>query len=111
MAIKINLDPEKFKEERPYSERILETEHFLLIHFYLKKGQIIPMHTSPSAVIVTVLQGKGKFFYDTQNQYKELSCGETIKYEPDEPHGFEAIEDMIVQAVIIPKPIRKISIS
>ncbi len=111
MAEILKLDFEKFKEERPYSERVLDSNDCLIIHFYLKKDQKIPMHTSPSRVIVTVLFGSGRFFYRTEESFAELKSGETIVYESDEPHGFEAIEDMIVQAVIVPKPVRKIEIS
>ena len=100
----------KFNEERPYSERVFDDDNCLIIHFYLKKGQKIPMHTSPSRVIVSVLEGSGRFFYETEENYKELKAGETIIYEREEPHGFQATEDMIVQAVIVPKPVRKIEI-
>ena len=36
--------------------------------------------------------------------YEILNVGESIKYNPKEPHGFEAIEDMIVEAIITPNP-------
>ncbi|NPA52170.1 MAG: cupin domain-containing protein [Aquificae bacterium] len=111
MATKIILDSSKFKDERPFSERILETDDFLLIHFYLKQGQKIPMHTSPSLVLITVLEGKGRFFYGSEENFEDLDCGETIKYQPEEPHGFSALEDMVVQALVIPKPVKRVSIS
>ncbi len=111
MAEIIRLSKNKFKEDKPFSEKILETNEFLVIHFYLKKGQKIPMHTSPSTVFVSVLKGTGIFFYQTENQFKELKTGDSIKYEPEEPHGFKALDDMIVQAVIVPKPIKKVKIT
>ncbi len=104
MATVIKFDENKFSDKRPYTERLVETQNLILIHFYLKKGQKINLHSSPSEVITTVVKGKGKFYIGSVENYVELDTGESIKYDPKEPHGFEALEDMVVEAVITPNP-------
>ncbi len=104
MATIIKIDENKFSDNRPFSERLVETPNLILIHFYLKKGQKINLHSSPSEVITTVVKGKGKFYIGSIENSIELNTGETIKYDPKEPHGFEALEDMVVEAVITPNP-------
>ena len=104
MALKIYPVSENFNPERPLSEKIISTDNMVVVHFYLKAGQKIPLHVSKSEVLVTVLRGKGKFYYGDENSYEILEEEESLYYQSEEPHGFEAEEDMIVQAVISPNP-------
>ncbi|NPA53932.1 MAG: cupin domain-containing protein, partial [Aquificae bacterium] len=99
-----------FNEEKPFSEKILATDNMVIVHFYLKKGQKIPLHTSKSEVLVTVLLGKGKFFVGNEENIEILNEKESYFYQSEEPHGFEALENMIVQAVISPNPQQKIKL-
>ncbi len=104
MALKIYPVSEKFNPERPLSEKLIATDNLVVVHFYLKSGQKIPLHISKSEVFVTVLKGKGKFYYGDENSYEILQEEESLYYQSEEPHGFEAEEDMIVQAIITPNP-------
>ncbi|WP_029520895.1 cupin domain-containing protein [Persephonella sp. IF05-L8] len=104
MALKIYPVSENFNPDKPLSEKIVSTENMVIVHFYLKAGQKIPLHVSTSEVFVTVLRGKGKFYYKDENTYEILEEEESLFYPAEEPHGFEAEEDMIVQAVISPNP-------
>jgi quercetin dioxygenase-like cupin family protein len=104
MAKIIKIDETKFSDKRPTTEKLSESPNLILIHFYLKKGQKINLHSSPSEVITTVVKGKGKFFIGSVENFVELNIGECIKYDPKEPHGFEALEDTVVEAVITPNP-------
>lgn len=101
---------EKFDEEKVYKEKVFETPNYLIIHFHLKANQKIPLHKSPSEVIVTVLKGKGKFFIGNYDNITELNIGDVLKYDREELHGFEAIEDMVVQALITPNPIERLKL-
>ncbi|RUM46714.1 MAG: cupin domain-containing protein [Hydrogenothermus sp.] len=108
MKIKIDFN---FSEEKPITKRLFANKDMIIVHFYLKSGQKIPMHASPSTVLVSVLEGKGKFFIDNEDNFEILEKGESFIYNPKQPHGFLALEDMIVQAVIAPNPsISKINI-
>ncbi|MDQ7055542.1 MAG: cupin domain-containing protein [Persephonella sp.] len=110
MSLKIYPVTESFSLEKPVSEKILLTDNLVVVHFYLKAGQKIPLHASKSEVFVTVLKGKGKFYYGSENSYEMLETGESLYYQPEEPHGFEAEEDMIVQAVITPNPQKNLNL-
>jgi len=108
MALKIYPVGENFSTEKPVSEKMIATDNLVVVHFYLKAGQKIPLHSSTSEVFVTVLKGKGKFYYGSEEQFEVLTEKESLYYQPEEPHGFAAEEDMIVQAVITPNPHKKI---
>ncbi|WP_293445479.1 cupin domain-containing protein [Persephonella sp.] len=110
MSIKIYPVSERFDPVKPVSEKMIATDNLVVVHFYLKEGQKIPLHASKSDVFVTVLKGKGKFYYGSENSYEALETGESLYYQPEEPHGFEAEEDMIVQAIISPNPQKKITL-
>ncbi len=110
MALKIYPVSEGFSSDKPVSEKMVVTDNLVVVHFYLKKGQKIPLHAAKSDVFVTVLKGKGKFFYGSEENFEILEVEESLYYQPEEPHGFEALEDMIVQAVVAPNPHKKISL-
>ncbi len=110
MAKIINLDTSKLKNDRVHTEIVIDIPEFKLVHFYLKAGQKVSLHSSKSHVLITVLKGKGKFFIGNEENIQVLNQGESIYYESMEPHGFEAIEDMIVEAFISPNPVSKISL-
>ncbi len=110
MAKIINLDTSKLKNDRVHTEVVIDVPEFKLVHFYLKAGQKVSLHASKSNVLTTVLKGKGKFFIGNEGNKTILNQGESIYYESMEPHGFEAIEDMIVEAFISPNPVPKINL-
>jgi len=98
----------KFSDEKVVIEKVADTQNTRILFFFLKKGQIVNLHQSPSDVILTILEGNGRFFIGSKEEYRDLSTGETILYEPNEPHGFEALENLVVQAIITPIPTKKI---
>jgi quercetin dioxygenase-like cupin family protein len=100
----------KFSDEKVVIEKVADIQNVRILLFFLKKGQIVNLHQSPSDVILTVLEGNGRFFIGSKEEYRDLSTGETIIYEPNEPHGFEALENLVVQAIITPIPAKKISL-
>lgn len=100
---------DRFSNEKPIIEKIEDTEYARVVVFFLKRGQVVDLHKSPSNVIISVLKGEGRFFFEDTKNFKDLKIGETVIYSPNEPHGFEAIEDLIVQAIIIPQSINKIN--
>ena len=110
MAKVINLDISKFKSERVHTEVVMDVPEFKLVHFYLKADQKVSLHSSKSHVLTTVLKGKGKFFIGNEDNAQILNEGESVYYEPMEPHGFEAIDDMVVEAFISPNPVSKINL-
>ncbi|HEY0672951.1 MAG TPA: cupin domain-containing protein [Longimicrobiales bacterium] len=74
-----------------------------LVAFTLAAGQIVPVHTSGSTVIVTVVEGNGVF--SGANGEISLRVGESAGYEPNEPHGMTAGDaGLRFLAVITPSP-------
>ncbi len=98
---------EKFSENNVEKELVYDNEHARVIRFYLMEGQEIKPHKSPSSVFITVLKGKLEFFIGKTNSSEILKEGDTVFYEPEELHGFKAIEKSIVEAVITPNPLRR----
>ncbi len=105
MAIKLYPVAEKFNEKEPYSEVILETPEFAIFHVYVKAGQKVDLHSSKSYMVITVIQGEGKFFVGSEENVEHVKEEETIVYDKGELHGYEAVEDMIVQVNAIPNPL------
>lgn len=109
MAGIVRIDETKFSL-KPHIEKIYEDERLRIVLFYLKSGSVIDLHTSSSTVITIVLKGKGNFFIEDRESVEVLETGDSLIYLPNEPHGFEAIEDMVVQAVITHSPVQKVKI-
>jgi len=98
---------EKFSEESPQRELVYQDTNARVMRFYLKGGQEIKPHTSPSSVFITVLKGKLSFCMGAADKEEILETGGTIFYEPQELHGFKALEDSVVEAVITPNPAQR----
>ncbi|NPA40839.1 MAG: cupin domain-containing protein [Aquificae bacterium] len=96
----------KFKEDQPNRELVYEDSNAKVIRFYLKEGQEIKPHRSPSSVFISVLEGEVLFYIGEEGK-ETLREGGTVFYEPQELHGFKAITDCVVQAVITPNPTAK----
>jgi quercetin dioxygenase-like cupin family protein len=95
---------EKFNPEAPGRELVYEDANAKVIRFFLKAGQEIKPHKSPSSVFISVLKGKLSFYLGKEDREEILEEGATVFYEPEELHGFKALEDSVVQAVITPNP-------
>ncbi len=90
-----------FSDFMPVKKAIHVEEGLRCIAFYLKAGQKINLHTSPHRVITIVLRGEGDFFVGSEENRERLRAGEALLYEPNEPHGFQAVEDMAVIAIVV----------
>lgn len=93
----------KFSERSPFRELVYEDTNARVIRFYLREGQEIRPHRSPSSVFISVLSGKLSFFIGREGKEETLDAGSTVFYEPEELHGFKALEDSVAEAVITPK--------
>ena len=45
--------------------------------------------------------GEGDFFVGSEERMERLRKGEALLYEPSEPHGFVALQDMTVIAFVV----------
>jgi len=56
---------------------------------------------------VTVLKGKLSFYIGAEGREEILEEGATVFYDPNEDHGFKALEDSVAQAVVAPNPTKR----
>ena len=99
---------ENFTDQKPKAELLYDHGNVRVLRFHVKAGQQIKPHTSASSVALIVLSGEAAFTFGSGE--KVLDKGSVIFYEPDELHGFRAIEDSVILAVISPNPsVRRIT--
>ncbi|MCL5986843.1 MAG: hypothetical protein M1371_09840 [Actinobacteria bacterium] len=96
------IDESKFKDDTYNAEIVHDSPNFRIVTFYLKAGQGVSPHTVKSEVSMTILKGKGKLIIGDKSYDAEESeiavCGSM------ERHGFTATTDMLLLAVIAPRP-------
>jgi len=97
---------EKFGE-KPVIEVVYEDDNAKVVRFYVRAGQEIKPHKSPSSVFITLLKGKALLYLGKEDKEVPAEAGASVFYEPNELHGFKAVEDSVLEAVITPKPSAK----
>ena len=88
---------------RPATALLFDSPDMRLIAFRLKPGTAVPVHTSESSVMLTVLEGEGII----RNDLEERVCraGDVVCFKPREPHGMAATNDEFqLLATITPRP-------
>lgn len=96
------IDESKFRDDSYNAEMIYDSPNFRIVAFYLRAGQEVSPHTVKPEVSMTILKGKGKLIAgDKQYDAKE---GDIAVCGSMESHGFSATTDMILLAVIAPRP-------
>jgi quercetin dioxygenase-like cupin family protein len=88
---------------RPATATLIDTTDLRLIVFRLAPGQSVPLHTSPSSVLLTVLHGAGSIM--GADREESVAEGEAVFFGPSEPHGMRArTEEFHLLACITPRP-------
>ena len=88
---------------RPAAALVHDHEDGRLIVFRIAPGQQVPVHTSVSSVILTVVSGSG-FVSGTEGE-AEVRAGDVVTYLSEEPHGMRAgDEQLVLTAVVAPRP-------
>jgi len=67
-------------------------EQLMVCHFALTKGAVIPLHNHTASQSGFVLQGKVRLFLADESSLI-AARGDGYVFDPDEPHGAEALED------------------
>lgn len=74
-----------------------------MVTFRLAPGEEVPPHTSPSSVILSVLEGAGTFL--GPDHERSVQTGMLVTYAPNELHGMRATDGpLTVLAIITPRP-------
>ncbi len=95
---------DNYSEERVLSEVVYSHDNARVVRFYLLKDQEVKPHISNSSVLISVLKGKLIFYSGEALKEDILNQGDSIFYEPKELHGFKALDNSVVEAVITPNP-------
>ncbi len=70
-----------------------------VVYFAFGAGQELTEHTSPRAVVMTVVSGKIDFTVGAEAC--SLDAGDTIYLAPNEPHSVKAVTDSHLQLVMV----------
>ena len=74
-----------------------------VVLFRIDPGQQVPVHTSTSSVILTIVSGSGTVA--GAEGERSVRAGDIVGYAPSEPHGMRAHnEQLVIAAVIAPRP-------
>jgi quercetin dioxygenase-like cupin family protein len=92
----------QFDTERPLSLLVHDSDKARVALFCLKAGQEVPPHTTSSEVVLFVVRGRGRAVVGEEEP--EVERNSLVVCPPEAPHGFKAEEDMVVLAVIAPRP-------
>ena len=88
---------------RPAKAVIHDSPDARLVVFRIGAGQSVPVHTSPSTVVLHILSGTG--LVKGAEGERAVSAGAIVTYEPQEPHGMRATTgELVLLAVIAPRP-------
>jgi quercetin dioxygenase-like cupin family protein len=74
-----------------------------IVVFRIEPGQEVPVHTSTSTVLLTIVSGSGVVI--GAEGERTVRAGDIIAYDVQEPHGMRAHEEqLVIAAVIAPRP-------
>lgn len=70
-----------------------------VVMFTFDAGQLLTTHTSPRAVVVTLLEGEMEF--SVANETQLMGPGDVIYLAPDESHALTALSPCRMQLVMV----------
>lgn len=92
----------EFDAKRFVSKLIFDSDKMRVVIFCLKAGQELSPHTAPSEVLFHCVEGQGKAIVGDDKL--AISPGSLVDCPPQMPHGLIAETDLVVVAVIAPRP-------
>lgn len=92
----------EFRHDSKNSFLVFDSDEARLALFCSEAGQGVSKCCSTSRVMMTVLEGTGKFL--TEGEEIEAGPGSVIIWEPGEPHGYIAKTRLVFLATIAPRP-------
>ncbi|MBI4288072.1 MAG: cupin domain-containing protein [Chloroflexi bacterium] len=92
----------EFDSKRFVSKLIFDSEKMRVVLFCLKAGQEVSPHSAPSEVLFHCIEGQGEAIVGDEKV--DLAPGSLVDCPPQMPHGLVAETDLVVVAVIAPRP-------
>ena len=91
------------RPEKPATALVHDCADARVVLFRIDPGQEVPVHTSASTVLLTIVSGSGTVIGAEGEQ--QVTAGDLVAYEANEPHGMRAgSEQLVISAVIAPRP-------
>ena len=88
---------------RPAVAIALDTPDARLVVFRISPGQGVPLHTSSSTVVLSVVSGAGTI--GGAESEVDVTAGDVVSFAPNEPHGMRAAgTELVLLATIAPRP-------
>jgi quercetin dioxygenase-like cupin family protein len=82
------------------TRQVIHGRKMTVARIHLSKGLVVPVHRHVNEQITMLERGKLRFNVDGREVL--LQAGEAIAFEPDLPHGVEALEDSLALDVFSP---------
>lgn len=92
----------EFDPGRFVSKLIFDSERMRIVLFCLKAGQELSPHSAPSEVLFHCVEGEGKAIIGKDEV--NITAGSLVDCHPQIAHGLKAVKDLVVIAVIAPRP-------
>jgi quercetin dioxygenase-like cupin family protein len=90
--------------DRPATSLVHDASDARVVLFRIEPGQAVPVHTSASTVLLTIVSGSG-VVVGSGDEERHVRPGDIVAYDAHEPHGMRAeSERLVVAAVIAPRP-------
>lgn len=94
-------DPSFYNPEHFVVRHMYDSDHAALVWFGFQRGQTLRDHETTSVAIIQVLRGKIRL---RSGDDQVLETGQTVQLEPNVRHALEALDDSLVQLVLVPHP-------
>ena len=94
-------DAELFNPEHLTVKHMYDNKHATVVWFGFVKGQELREHETTSAGIVQVLRGKVQL---VTADAQILDAGQTALLQSSERHSVTALEDTVLQVILVPHP-------
>jgi quercetin dioxygenase-like cupin family protein len=98
MAQSIDLNPLEPAGGVIEKKKVFESDEMKMMVFKMPAGSVIPAHSNPGVVQITVIEGKSSFLVGSGGV--EHTKGSLIVYDRGEEHGMTAITDCVLLATI-----------
>lgn len=80
---------------------LFDSPHAAIVWFGFTKGQSLREHQTSSTAVIQVLRGHIEL---TTDQVQTLAAGQAVALKPHERHALTALEDSVVQLILVPHP-------
>lgn len=82
-------------------KHMYDSHHAGIVWFGFVAGQVLRDHDTTSVAVIQVLRGHIRLTTETE---RTLSAGQSVQLLANERHALTALEDALVQLILIPHP-------